>query len=285
MNAGQRPANLDTRSWFDRLASVIAGEAVNKPELIDELRDANERGLFIQETLAILEGALAVSDMQVREVMIPRTQMIAIRADERPEEFLPRIIDSAHSRFPVLNEQPSEIGGILLAKDLLPFLISQDLEQFEIKEVARPIRRVPESKRLDQLLKEFRDTRAHMAVVIDEYGDVAGLVTIEDVLEQIVGEIEDEHDHEEDLNIRHQADGTSLVKAMTEIEDFNEEFGTNFSGDEFDTIGGLVTHTFGHLPTRGEKATLGHLNFVILNADSRRIRLLEVRPHGSDESV
>ena len=183
MNDGRSPENQDSRSWFDRLASVISGEAENKPELIDELRDANERGLFNQETLAILEGALAVSDMQVREVMIPRTQMIAIRADERPEEFLPRIIDSAHSRFPVLNEQPSEVVGILLAKDLLPFLISQDLEQFEIKEVARPVRRVPESKRLDQLLKEFRDNRAHMAVVIDEYGDVAGLVTIEDVLE------------------------------------------------------------------------------------------------------
>ena len=284
MNDGRSPENQDERSWFDRLASVISGEAENKPELIDELRDAKERGLFNQETLAILEGALAVSDMQVREVMIPRTQMIAIRADERPEEFLPRIIESAHSRFPVLGEQPSEVIGILLAKDLLSFLISQDLERFEIKEVARPVRRVPESKRLDQLLKEFRDNRAHMAVVIDEYGDVAGLVTIEDVLEQIVGEIEDEHDHDEDLNIRHQASGASLVKAMTEIDDFNEEFGTNFADDEFDTIGGLVTHTFGHLPARGETTTIGHLNFVVLNADSRRIRLLEVRPHGSDAS-
>ena len=249
MNDGRSTENQDSRSWFDRLASVISGEAENKPELIDELRDAKERGLFNHETLAILEGALAVSDMQVREVMIPRTQMIAIRSDERPEGFLPRIIESAHSRFPVIGEQPNEVIGILLAKDLLSFLISQDLERFEIKEVARPVRRVPESKRLDQLLKEFRDNRAHMAVVIDEYGDISGLVTIEDVLEQIVGEIEDEHDHEEDLNIRHQANGASLVKAMTEIDDFNEEFGTNFLDDEFDTIGGLVTHAFGHLPT------------------------------------
>ena len=285
MSEGRSPENQESRSWFDRLASVISGEAENKTELISELRDAKERGLFNQESLAIMEGGLAVSDMQVREVMIPRTQMIAIRADERPEEFLPHIIESAHSRFPVLGEQPNEVVGILLAKDLLPFLISQDLERFEIKEVARPVRRVPESKHLDQLLKEFRDNRAHMAVVIDEYGDIAGLVTIEDVLEQIVGEIEDEHDLEEDLYIRHQINGASLVKAVTQIEDFNEEFNTDFSDDEFDTIGGLVIHAFGHLPARGEYTSIGQLNFTVLNADSRRIRLLEVRPHGSDKPL
>ena len=283
MNDGRSPENQDSRSWFDRLAGVISGEAGTKSELIDELRDAKERGLFNQETLAILEGALSVSEMQVREVMIPRTQMVAIRVDERPDEFLPRVIESAHSRFPVLGEQPGEVLGIVLAKDLLPFLISQDLERFAIKEVARPVRRVPESKRLDQLLKEFRDNRAHMAVVIDEYGDIAGLVTIEDVLEQIVGEIEDEHDHDEDLSIRHQANGASLVKAITEIEDFNTEFSTTFSDTEFDTIGGLVTHAFGHLPTRGEKTVFGGFEFAVLNADNRRIRLLEVRRHGSTD--
>ncbi len=281
MNDGPSPENQEHKSWFNRLVSVISGEAENKSEVIDELRDAKDRGLFNQESLAIMEGALAVSDMQVREVMIPKTQMTAIRVNESYNEFLPRIIESAHSRFPVLGEQPNEVIGIFLAKDLLPFLISQNLESFQIIEVARPVRRVPESKRLDQLLKEFRDNRAHMAVVIDEYGAVAGLVTIEDVLEQIVGEIEDEHDHEEELNIRHQVNGSSLVKGMTEIRDFNEEFGTDFADDEFDTIAGLVTHAFGHLPSRGEKTTLGALDFVILNADSRRIRLIEVRPHVS----
>ena len=285
MNEGRSPENQESRSWFDRLASVLSGEAENKSELVSELRDAKARGLFNQETLAIMEGALVVSDMQVREVMIPRTQMIAIRADEKPDTFLPRVIESAHSRFPILGEQANEVVGILLAKDLLPFLLSADLERFDIKEVARPVRRVPESKRLDQLLKEFRDNRAHMAVVIDEYGDVAGLVTIEDVLEQIVGEIEDEHDQEEDLSIRHQANGASLVKAMTEIDDFNEAFGTEFADDEFDTIGGLVTHNFGHLPSRGERTTIGHLDFVVLNADNRRIRLIEVRPHGSSTTA
>tara|TARA_B110000305_G_scaffold121374_1_gene136082 strand:- start:2904 stop:3761 length:858 start_codon:yes stop_codon:yes gene_type:complete len=285
MNDGRSPEKHESKSWFTRLTSVISGEAENKIEVIDELRDARNRGLFNQETLAILEGALAVSDMQVREVMIPRTQMTAIRIDERPDEFLPRVIESAHSRFPVLGEQSSEVVGIILAKDLLPFLISQDLEKFEIKEVTRPVRRVPESKRLDQLLKEFRDNRAHMAVVIGEYGDVTGLITIEDVLEQIVGEIEDEHDHDEDLNVRHQTSGASLVKAITEIDDFNDEFGTNFSDEEFDTIGGFVTHAFGHLPSRGEITTIEMLDFIVLNSDSRKIRLLEVRPHEPSTSL
>lgn len=285
MNDGRSPENQENKSWFNRLASVISGEAENKSEVIDELRDAKDRGLFNQESLAIMEGALAVSDMKVREVMIPKTQMTAIRADERPNQFLPRIIESAHSRFPVLGEQPNEVFGILLAKDILSFLVSQDLDRFEIKEVARPVRRVPESKRLDQLLKEFRDNRAHMAVVIDEYGEVAGLVTIEDVLEQIVGEIEDEHDHDEDLIIRRQANGTSLVKAMTTIDDFNEEFKTNFVNAEFDTIGGAVIHAFGHLPSRGEKISIGCFDFLILNADSRRIRLIEVRPNGSSDPL
>ena len=285
MNDGRSPENQEPRSWFDRLASAITGDFETKTELIRELREAKDRGLFNQETLTIMEGALAVSDMQVREVMIPRAQMTAIRVDEHPESFLPRVIESAHSRFPVLGDQTSEVVGILLAKDLLPYVLESNLDRFNIKEVVRPARRVPESKRLDQLLKEFRDNRAHMAVVIDEYGEVAGLVTIEDVLEQIVGEIEDEHDHEEDSTIRLQKDGSSLVKEITEISDFNDSFNTQFSDEEFDTIGGLVTHAFDHLPTRGETVTIDGLVFTVLNADNRRIRLLEVRPPNADRSL
>ena len=271
MNDGQRPANLDTRSWFDRLASVISGEAENKPELIDELRDANERGLFNQETLAILEGALAVSDMQVREVMIPRTQMIAIRADERPEEFLPRIIDSAHSRFPVLNEQPSEVVGILLAKDLLPFLISQDLEQFEIKEVARPVRRVPESKRLDQLLKDFRDNRAHMAVVIDEYGGTSGIITVEDIVEELFGEIEDEHDNY-DYFEKKISENTYELSARLEIEYLNKSHNLNLPESEtYDTLGGLIVFNVEEIPKVDDEIKIGQYSIKIIEASSSKI--------------
>ena len=264
-------------TWVDRLLKNFSGEIKSRPELLEILTSSEKKGLFNKHTLTILEGALSVSEMQVREVLIPRAQMVAIQEMEKPENFLPKVIKSAHSRFPVIGEQSSEVIGILLAKDLLPYLLEENLDRFEIKKVARPVRIVPMSKRLDELLQEFRDAKAHMAVVVDEYGEVAGLVTIEDVLEQIVGDIEDETDHDEDPTIKPQSNGVYLVKAITDIEDFNVAFKTNFPSDDFDTIGGIVTNAFGRLPKRGEYLVLASWRFQILNADSRRIRLLEVR--------
>jgi magnesium and cobalt transporter len=215
--------------------------------------------------------------MQVRDVMIPRSQMTMVQVNQTPREFLPVIISSAHSRFPVCGENPDEVLGILLAKDLLPYMLEGTLDQFDIRQCLRKATFIPESKRLNVLLNEFRGTRNHMAIVVDEYGGIAGLITIEDVLEQIVGEIEDEHDAEEDDgNIKPFDDNGYLVKALTPIEDFNAYFDVGFSDDEFDTIGGIVTQHFGHLPAKDESIVIEGFNFKVLSADNRRLRLLQV---------
>ncbi|WP_339490172.1 HlyC/CorC family transporter [Pseudomonas sp. EL_65y_Pfl2_R95] len=267
----------EQKSWLNKLTQAFAHEPKNRQELLEVLREAHQNKLLDSEALAIVEGAIQVADLQVRDIMVPRSQMISIKATQTPKEFLPSIIDAAHSRYPVVGESLDDVIGILLAKDLLP-LILQDEQSFNIKDLLRPATFVPESKRLNVLLREFRANHNHMAVVIDEYGGVAGLVTIEDVLEQIVGDIEDEHDVEEDSYVKPLPSGDFLVKALTPIENFNESFGTDFSDDEFDTVGGLVMSAFGHLPKRNEVTEIGGFRFRILNADSRRVHLLRLTP-------
>ncbi|MDP4651588.1 MAG: CBS domain-containing protein, partial [Haliea sp.] len=237
-----------------------------------------ENEVIDQDARSIMEGAMKVSDMQARDIMIPRAQMVVIKADCTLQEILPQIIRSAHSRYPVVGETPDDIQGILLAKDLLPEILSKDHGAFSMEALLRPTVVVPESKRLNVLLREFRENRNHMAIVIDEYGGVAGLVTIEDVLEEIVGDIEDETDVDEDHFIRTIGEGDYFIKALTPIEDFNEHFRTTFSDEEFDTIGGLVIQAFGHMPERNEVTCIQNFEFKVINADQRKIHSLRMRP-------
>ena len=262
---------------MEKFTSLFQQEPKSREALLAILRDSGRRGMLDDEALSIIEGAVQVAEMQVREIMIPRSQMVCVEEDQTTAEFLPQVIESAHSRFPVIGDTKDEVIGILLAKDLLPLILSTE-ENFSIRDHMRPATFIPESKRLNVLLKEFRTNRNHMAIVIDEFGGVAGLVTIEDVLEQIVGDIEDETDVEEDLFIKQAEDieGSYIVKALTPIEDFNKYFFTRFSDDEFDTIGGILMHTFGHMPVRNESVEMDGCRFDVLNADGRRIRLLRV---------
>ncbi|MGF0335745.1 HlyC/CorC family transporter [Ectopseudomonas toyotomiensis] len=268
----------EQKSWFNKLTQAFAHEPRNRQELLEVLREAHQNKLLDSEALAIVEGAIQVADLQVRDIMVPRSQMISIKANQTPREFLPAIIDAAHSRYPVVGESLDDVIGILLAKDLLPLILQGEQPNFNIKDLLRPATFVPESKRLNVLLREFRANHNHMAVVIDEYGGVAGLVTIEDVLEQIVGDIEDEHDVEEDGYIKPLPSGDYLIKALTPIDSFNETFDSQFSDDEYDTVGGLVMSAFGHLPKRNEVTEIGEFRFRVLNADSRRIHLLRLTP-------
>lgn len=266
------------KTWLDKITQAFTHEPKNRQELLQLLREAHQNKLLDSEALAIVEGAIQVADLQVRDIMVPRSQMISIKAAQSPPEFLPAILESAHSRYPVIGENLDDVIGILLAKDLLPLVLQDPLAGFDVKNVLRPATFVPESKRLNVLLREFRANHNHMAVVIDEYGGVAGLVTIEDVLEQIVGEIEDEHDIEEDSFIKPLPSGDFLIKALTPIERFNEFFDSTLSDQEFDTIGGVVMSAFGHLPKRNEVTEIGSYRFRVLSADSRRIHLLRVTP-------
>lgn len=267
-----------SRSLFGRLAQAFSDEPKSREDVLELIKDAGEENVLDQEAINIIEGAMQVADMQVRDIMIPRSQMVVVEADQTPKEFLPIIISSAHSRFPVVGNSSDEIIGVLLAKDLLPLLLEEEAASFDINSKLRPMTFVPESKRLNVLLKEFRVNRNHMAIVVDEFGGVAGLVTIEDVLEQIVGEIEDEHDVDEDEgNIRPFDDNAYIVKALTDLEDFDEYFDTNFDSEEFDTIGGIVTQRFGHLPRKDEEITIDGFIFKVLSSENRRIRLLQVR--------
>ena len=263
-------------SWLDRLGQALSGEPQDRDALIDVLRDAERRSLVDAEVLDMLEGALAVGELQVRDIMVPRAQMVVVQEDEAPEAFVGTVIESGHSRFPVLGDSRDEVKGILFAKDLLAYFARGDRRGFDLDDVMRPVVYIPESKRLSVLLREFRENRNHMAVVVDEYGGVAGLVTIEDVLEQIVGEIGDEHDIDEGNFIIRLEGAEHTVKALTPIEDFNEYFGTRFSDEEFDTIGGLVVRSFGRLPRAGETQVLGGMSFRVLRADKRKVHLLRV---------
>lgn len=266
-------ANL---SWFDRISHALTGEPRDRRELVTYLRELQQRELYNGDTLSMLEGVLEVGEMQAREIMVPRSQMVVCQRKQRPEELLPVLLESGHSRFPVIGENRDDVVGILLAKDMLHYFASADQGAFDIREVIRPAYFVPESKRLDVLLKDFRSSRNHMAVVVDEFGGVAGLVTIEDVLEQIVGEIDDEHDFDDDSFFLQQDPTHCTVKALTPIEDFNAYYGTDYSDDEFDTIGGLVVKKFGRLPERGESITINTLVFKVVRADARRVHLLLV---------
>ena len=276
MNDDRKP-EVEERSWLDRLTHFISGEPQTKSDLEDVLSLAEEHEIIDQDARKIMEGALLVTNMQVRDIMIPRAQMIVIDSDESVQEALPKIIDAGHSRFPVIGDGIDDVIGILLAKDLLP-LVESDSAPPALRQLMRPVIAVPESKRLNVLLREFRQNRNHMAIVIDEYGGIAGLITIEDVLEEIVGEIEDETDVAEKKPIRPMSDGTFFVEALTAIDDFNAFFNTEFSDDEFDTIGGVVVNAFGQLPSRNQSIQLNHFEFSVIRADERRLSSLRVRP-------
>ncbi len=261
-------------SLLERLSHLLLREPEDREQLVELLHSAYENHLMDGDSLAMIEGVLQVSEMQVRDIMIPRSQMDLIDITDPPETFIPYVIETAHSRFPVIEDDKNDVIGILLAKDLLRYYAGED---FEVRDMLRPAVFIPMSKRLNVLLKEFRSTRNHIAIVVDEYGGVAGMVTIEDVLEQIVGDIEDEYDYDEDEdNIIQNADGSYRVKALTEIDDFNEIVGTQFSNEEFSTIGGLIVNKFGHLPKRGDHITIENLNIKVVRADSRRLHSVAI---------
>tara|TARA_Y100000385_G_scaffold64963_1_gene64269 strand:- start:1948 stop:2781 length:834 start_codon:yes stop_codon:yes gene_type:complete len=266
------------RGWLERLGMALTGEPSSRSELIETLRAAEQRQLLDAEALSIIEGALVVAEMQAREIIIPRSQVAVVRMDMSPEELLQVVIESGHSRFPVIGESPDDVVGILLAKDLLPLALKDRKTKFNLRDLLRPCTAIPESKRLNILLQEFRSTHNHLAVVYDEYGGVSGIVTIEDVLEQIVGDIEDEYDLGDEDFIKSHVEGDFTVKALTPIDEFNEFFKASFSEEEYDTIGGIVTQHFGHLPERDEEINIEGFQFKVLNADNRRIRLLHLIP-------
>ncbi|WP_028116359.1 CNNM family magnesium/cobalt transport protein CorC [Ferrimonas senticii] len=271
--SGDKPKSL-----FDKLSQLFAGEPQNKQELVDVIQDAEDRDLIDADTKEMINGVLEVAELRVRDLMVPRSQIIAIEKNQTVEEFLPLVIESAHSRFPVIDRDKDHIEGILLAKDMLAWGFAPDAER-NLESILRPAVVVPESKRVDALLKEFRQERYHMAMVVDEYGGVSGLITIEDILEAIVGDIEDETDTDEDdhNHIRRLSRNTWAVAALTAVEDFNEHFNTEFSDEEYDTVGGLVSHGFGHLPERGESIEMNGFEFKVVSADTRRLLQLQVR--------
>jgi magnesium and cobalt transporter len=253
----------------------MKGEPRDRAQLVESLREASRRGVLDADALSMIEGVLEVADTQVRDIMVARSQMVVLHRDDPPEQMLPVVVESGHSRFPVIGEDRDQVLGILLAKDLLRYYAGE--EEFNVRDMLRPAVFIPGSKPLNVLLKEFRKNRNHMAIVVDEYGGVAGLITIEAVIEQIVGDIEDEYDYEDvEDNIVPEKGGLFRVKALTEIADFNQAFGTRYSEQEFDTIGGLVLSRFGRVPKRGESIGFDNLVFKVLRADSRRLHLLQV---------
>ena len=266
----------ERRGWLKRLRQQMSGEPQDREGLLEELREATERGLVDADALEMLEGVLAVGELQVRDIMVSRSQMTVVERDAPSERLLPVVVESGHSRFPVIGEDRNEVVGILLAKDLLRYYAESRREDFDIREVVRPVMFVPESKRLNVLLKDFRKNRHHMAIVVDEYAGVAGLVTLEDVMEEIVGDIADEYDVEEDQSIRRETERQFTVRALTRITEFNEYFASAFSDAEFDTIGGLVAHAFGRVPRRSESVRIAEFEFRVLRADRRRIELVRV---------
>jgi magnesium and cobalt transporter len=265
-----------TGRWLKRITQSLSGEPQDRAELIALLRETAERGLVDADALEMLEGVLAVADLQVRDIMVPRIQTVSVRRDDPAARILPIVIESGHSRFPVMDTDRDDIVGILLAKDLLRHFGSDVGDAFDIREYMRPAVFVPEAKRLNVLLKEFRRNRNHMAIVVDEYGGVAGLVTIEDVIEQIVGEIDDEFDVEDDHNIRPEGPRHFTVRGVTRMDEFNEYFATAFAEEGFDTIAGLVMKQLGRLPRRGEALTIDGFEFRVARADRRRVDSLRV---------
>jgi magnesium and cobalt transporter len=275
MNEGRPSRSSNPQSWVKRLSNLFL-EPKDQEQLIELIRSASERHILDSEALSIVEGALSVSQMQARDIMIPRSQVVMVSRDAPAEETLKLVTETAHSRFPVIDDDRDDVIGILLAKDLLAAVVNSGEFKFDLRELLRPAVFIPESKRLNVLLREFRARRNHMAIVVDEYGGVAGMVTIENVLEQIVGEIEDEHDIDDDAPILQRDENTYTIKALTPVEDFNEFFEVDWSDDDFDTVGGHVVNQFGHLPGRGEQITIGRFEFTILRADNRRVHLMRM---------
>lgn len=285
MNEDNSPSSLEgkkeksegpsRKSFFGRLGQLFQGEPKDRQELVEVFRDSEENDLIDHDTRDMLEGVMEIAEMRVRDIMIPRSQMVTVDRSDDLDALVNLITDAQHSRYPVISEDKDHVEGILLAKDLLKYLGSGSAP-FDIEQVIRPAVVVPESKRVDRLLKEFREERYHMSIVVDEFGGVSGLVTIEDILEEIVGDIEDEFDDEEELDIRKLSKHTYAVTALTTIEEFNETFNTSFSDEEVDTVGGMVMTAFGHLPSRGEVMELENYSFKVTSADNRRVLQLQV---------
>lgn len=265
------------RNWIDRLSHTLKGEPNNREELAEIIHDAGKRTIIDEDTFSMLEGVFEISELRVRDIMIPRSQMITISSDAKIDEAVPIIISSGHSRYPVIHEDKDHVEGILHAKDLLKYVVKR--QPATLADIIRPAVVVPESKRVDRLLREFQQCRYHMAIVVDEYGGVSGLVTIEDILELIVGEIEDEFDHlnEGQEKIKEISNDTWQIQSLTTIEEFNDKFSTQYTNDEFDTIGGMVMHAFGHLPSKGDIITIDDFTFKVISADKRSIHLLQMK--------
>lgn len=268
-----------TKGWLDRIFNIFTGEPQNQKQLLDLLKNLQSHQLFGADELTMIEGVLQVADMQVRDIMIPRGQMVVLDHENSFPEILEKITECGHSRFPVIDDDKDDVVGILLAKDLLSLPLDQT-QDFEINEYIRPASFIPESKRLNVLLKEFRLKRSHMAMIVDEYGGVSGLITIEDVLEQIVGKIDDEHDEDEEVDTQPHGSNRYSVRALTPLPEFNEYFDTEFESEEVETIGGYLLGQIGHLPERGESIALERLTFKVLNADSRQVHLYQVIDNG-----
>lgn len=268
-----------TKGWLDRIYSIFTGEPQNQKQLLDLLKNLQAHQLLGADEFTMIEGVLQVDDMQVRDIMIPRGQMIVLDHEDSLPEIIAKITTSGHSRFPVIDDDKDDVVGILLAKDLLHLSLDQS-QHFEINEYIRPASFIPESKRLNVLLKDFRLNRNHMAMIVDEYGGVSGLITIEDVLEQIVGKIDDEHDEDEEVDIQPHGANRYSVRALTPLPEFNEYFDTSFESEVIETIGGFVLRQIGHLPERGESVTVDNLTFKVLSADSRQVHLYQVIDSG-----
>lgn len=277
MSEGQPPSrHSPQRSWVDKITHLLTGEPQDLDDLLDILREAREKRLLDTDALSMIEGVLQVSQMRVRDIMIPRAQMVVVSQDAALESIYPQVIEFCHSRYPVIEDDRSNVVGVLLAKDLLAHVLQN--KQVTVRDIMRPAIIVPESKRLNVLLKELRTNGNHMAIVIDEYGQASGLVTIEDVLEQIVGEIEDEHDdHDDESYIIQRNEYEYMIKALTPIEEFDEQFSTELASDEYDTIGGFIVSQLGHMPKKGETLVVDKLRFEVIRADNRRVHLLKLK--------
>lgn len=284
MNQESDPDEQRNNGWLRQLGQSLAGPPRDREELIAILDQARRNNLLDADALWMMQGVLGVSQIQVRDVMVPRSQMVVVERAAKPAQILPVVLESGHSRFPVIGESRDEVAGILLAKDMLKLAPEDEAADFDLARVLRPAVFVPEAKRVNVLLKEFRASRNHMALVVDEYGGVAGLVTIEDALEQIVGDIDDEYDQAEGAPILRQESNRFLVRSLTPVEEFNRYFGSGFSDEEFDTIGGLVMHEFGHMPKRGEAVVIGRFQFNVQRADSRRIHLFQLTVLPEDDA-
>ena len=282
MTDDQSSIDSRSRSWFDKIAQFFSDEPTDTKSLLELLRNAEQDQLLDADALSIIEGALQVSSMQVRDIMIPHSQVVTVPSKLPIDDIIKLVTKASHSRYPVVGDNVDNVMGILLAKDLLPSALKKNTSKLSIKDIVRPATFVPESKRLNVLLKEFRETRQHMAIVIDEYGSVCGAVTIEDVLEQIVGEIEDEYDVDDDSYIKKFDEENHIVKAITPVDEFNDYFKSDFSDQEFTTVGGLVLQQFGHIPERDEAINIGDFLFTVLNADSRQIKLIKVTATPTD---